>query len=697
MPTAAHPNPYSHLLDEGYFGHRNSSSPVTDALHHSIPRKAVGSPSGRSYSTGSILNSGMIATPSHYSPSSFQPGLPLPPLSNFKNEIPQRKPVQHPPQQQSSQPEQSSNLRQESPKRKPVSQSHPYPQPSQQLPLSSSKNESPNRKAVFQHDHRPPTQPSQPPPLFSSRKKSPKCKPVSQQPPSNTKNVSPEFKASFHRGSTKITSPTSIDLPRPPPPQRHSFLDKLSLVPIPGTRSIREAIATSYQSASTRQYIPRHPLAQNQTAGSPNNRVTALNDFPRISLKDPATARMPSNSPPNPHVVWAPPTLREIEPVDHISPTIIHTTTTIGHDHLRHPATQVDRSAEVEDQNQASSMSHQSTHVPIRESSQLPQTQNDMHNRTSQTPLADIVTLSEHQLTPMKNRTARLCQMTLPEGEEERMKSIPTSTSTYPQTPIKGAYHAALQAFQNSRHKAAMRKTQGQNGEVLTPPKTRARYPQNQMDREVMVVPGGLGGIGDRSADRQHNGENRPNAYQKNFLTPTNASLTRGRRQDGLVVWHQSPSVERKTAGSGYHLQGHRSRGLSPVRVNHPESQMGHRQLRGEMVGDVYGPQGGQQGSRHPKNKAPKPLTPETAIQQTMIRICQTAWWFVEPVFDPHSAIRQRWEQRRLTWKDISLVFAAATFTAGTLMVALVLARIAGLTFQAMKGFMGLLWVVIGV
>jgi len=40
-------------------------------------------------------------------------------------------------------------------------------------------------------------------------------------------------------------------------------------------------------------------------------------------------------------------------------------------------------------------------------------------------------------------------------------------------------------------------------------------------------------------------------------------------------------------------------------------------------------------GGAFPIQKAPRPGTPQTAIQQAMINVVQTIWWFVEPVFDP--------------------------------------------------------------
>jgi hypothetical protein len=55
-----------------------------------------------------------------------------------------------------------------------------------------------------------------------------------------------------------------------------------------------EAIVTSYQSVSMSQALTHHRLLQNPKDTLRANRITSLEDFPPVALKDPISAGIPS-------------------------------------------------------------------------------------------------------------------------------------------------------------------------------------------------------------------------------------------------------------------------------------------------------------------------------------------------------------------------------------------------------------------
>lgn len=62
-----------------------------------------------------------------------------------------------------------------------------------------------------------------------------------------------------------------------------------------------------------------------------------------------------------------------------------------------------------------------------------------------------------------------------------------------------------------------------------------------------------------------------------------------------------------------------------------------------------------------------------------------TAWWFVEPVFDPKSAFRGRWERQELIWRDVVVIGGAGLFGAGALLAAVLCARMVGMAVQIVR------------
>jgi hypothetical protein len=101
-------------------------------------------------------------------------------------------------------------------------------------------------------------------------------------------------------------------------------------------------------------------------------------------------------------------------------------------------------------------------------------------------------------------------------------------------------------------------------------------------------------------------------------------------------------------------------------------------------------------GKGNGKGKGPKPVSPQVSFGRVVLRVIQTIWWFVGPVFEPDSDVRRRWEHRRLTLQDIGLFLAATAFVAGMFMIIAMIARIIGMAFQTLKGFLGVFRTLIG-
>ncbi|OBT50380.1 hypothetical protein VE04_09281 [Pseudogymnoascus sp. 24MN13] len=74
-----------------------------------------------------------------------------------------------------------------------------------------------------------------------------------------------------------------------------------------------------------------------------------------------------------------------------------------------------------------------------------------------------------------------------------------------------------------------------------------------------------------------------------------------------------------------------------------------------------------------------------STLQQVLIVLLSTgrylilaAWCFVEPVFDPRSALRARWERQEMTWRDGVVVVGAGVFGAAALLAAVLCVRVVG-------------------
>jgi hypothetical protein len=245
-------------------------------------------------------------------------------------------------------------------------------------------------------------------------------------------------------------------------------------------------------------------------------------------------------------------------------------------------------------------------------------------------------------VTPTKRRIPRWYQKLLPAFGREAEKNTHTSTSTSPsQTPPSTSprYHmgdpGGHPGAQNAARVALLKGEQ-----VLTSP--------------------GLGGAGQGGGQRA--GVGAPGGGQEagNFVVSRTGSPVRGGRDDRLVIWHAAP------------VSGSRRENAIPGEVEQSQKHVG-------MItpNAVTQPQDG-------------PSSPGGAtLQQVALVLLSTtrhlilaAWCFVEPVFDPRSEFRARWESQQLTWRDGVVVVGAVVFGAAALLAAVVCARVVGVVVR---------------
>jgi hypothetical protein len=321
-----------------------------------------------------------------------------------------------------------------------------------------------------------------------------------------------------------------------------SFLDK-TLDPLgSGNLSGKEVTATLFRSASTSQAEILPPSDQSPKATSPVRQYNSLKDLPPVNLKDPFAARVPLSSRPAVSTIWAPPTI--LPSPRRLAPRIITMSTTTTTGSGQHQPLQVQFDNQMDDTIDAHatrpSLQRKSSRIPLRRDSLQNNKQPATQSIVSQANPADIAISSEHLLTPTKLRTARLCHTASPEGEKVGVKitpiSISTSHPTHEMVPP-AARIAFLSPFQNLRHRVAMKKAENQKREdSLTPPKTRKPVVEvGNVSPKAKGVQGGQGGIGDPSSKLGD-----PDAYGRQM----NGEYVPGRKEDGLMVWHPSPSAK---------------------------------------------------------------------------------------------------------------------------------------------------------
>lgn len=430
----------------------------------------------------------------------------------------------------------------------------------------------------------------------------------------------------------------------------------------------RKATAISFRSVSMKQVVIHPPLARSPSI----RRIISLNELPPVSLKDPIAARIPSSyqTPKGLPTAWAPPTIIKTEPDKVASFINTSTITTTGCAPLPLLPGQVDGANDIRSDtpSRRQCFHHQITQIPLRTSSHQRQRSRGTHKTVSQTHPADIVISSEHQLGLTKERSIKLCQRTSPGVEKAELKSTPISISTCPQSPEKqkeAAQSAALLAFQQLRRRAAIKKTEGQTGGQLTPPKIRRQRVEESKETNTRgahkLAQGENVDTGHPSETRGEQGKGGWKATQPSPVA-ARAITSRNAAGDKLAVWHPEPSAEKgvgETGKQGAHMKAivlHQRRGVSSGRG------------------------------------LPTPGRPPQSIGQVVIGMAQNGWLVVEPVFDPESGIRRRFERQRLTWQDVGLFVAAAMFMTGTFLATVVFARVMGLGLQAVKALGPVFW-----
>lgn len=83
-------------------------------------------------------------------------------------------------------------------------------------------------------------------------------------------------------------------------------------------------------------------------------------------------------------------------------------------------------------------------------------------------------------------------------------------------------------------------------------------------------------------------------------------------------------------------------------------------------------------------------------ISGIAFKIIQTAWSFVEPVFDPKSDVRKRGEGGNFTMRDIVLFAAAAGFVSAMALITVLVFRVIIIGLQIVRGFWSVLRILTG-
>jgi hypothetical protein len=206
------------------------------------------------------------------------------------------------------------------------------------------------------------------------------------------------------------------------------------------------------------------------------------------------------------------------------------------------------------------------------------------------------------------------------------MKSTPTSIFISPQKAEDLAAVAQNAALLAAQH-AAVAKAEDRMKELPIPAKP---------------PPAGAEGIDDHSKVKQHEGKEENFTYERRLIVAGDGAVgTKYGVEDRYIVWHPFPKKTRKVT-------------IETLSASVKES--------------------------------PKPdHRPQVSCGQAILRIFHTAWWFVEPVFDPDSAVRKRWEQNEATWQDASILIMAAVLTVVFFLAIMVCGRTIGMGVRFMR------------
>jgi hypothetical protein len=278
----------------------------------------------------------------------------------------------------------------------------------------------------------------------------------------------------------------------------------------------------------------------------------------------------------------------------------------------------------------------------------------------SQLHRAGIIISSGHQLSLTKERSTRLCRTGSLEGDKTELKSTHISISTCHQSPVKqkgAAQNAALLAFQQLRRQVATKKAEGQRGGQLTPPEIRKQAAEDTRSVNSRVVHKPAQDenvdIGNPSTLKSELGKGLK-ASQANAVSAARAATSRIGVSDKLAVWHPEPSAEKEVGETGAHIKA--------------------------IV--LY-----QRHCVSSKKGLPTPGRPPRSICQIIVGMAQGAWLIVEPVSDPKSSIRKRFERGYFTGEDVGLFVAAALFMVGMFLAIVAFARVVGIGLQTVRAF----------
>ncbi|PBP24114.1 hypothetical protein BUE80_DR005000 [Diplocarpon rosae] len=497
-----------------------------------------------------------------------------------------------------------------------------------------------------------------------------------QAPPnaleSSGEDASPKAVAN---GSPRATRLTAM---RSPSRRLESFLDKAIQMQASEEPQERRASAISFQSVSTKQVHIHPPSARNPRNMSRQAKViTCLNELPPVTLKDPFEARIPSSYPvKGSYAVWMPPTLIKAEPDSRRLFTSTCITTTTGLDpHQRPPAQtdgpdDLDRDSTSEDRVRfaAPGLHHKPSRIP-RWADSSPNNQPPQREEPSSgypTRIAATGTSSEPQLEEIKRRTVRLCQMASAGGERVEMKSKPMSISTSlgPEEEKQAARNAARMAFQHLK----------QN---ISPPSTR----KNGSDEKK-------GPYGEHNIVRSGNGDTGSHLRIKDEATREPEPSSERKKVSVLVpiIRHGASSVDQNRAVSAPPLPKVGTAGTAEKGTGKGCKDPDKR---------VAATAQHQDGASPVPPMAQKARVQQLSIDQVILGLLHGAWLFVEPAFNPDSAVRKRFEGQCLTYTDVGLFAAAAMFLAGGLLGVLLLVRLVSLLAAAARGVAALIGVLV--
>ncbi|OWO98920.1 hypothetical protein B2J93_7007 [Marssonina coronariae] len=494
--------------------------------------------------------------------------------------------------------------------------------------------------------------------------------------------------------------PARMTAMRSPSRRLESFLERAVPMQASEEPQERRASAISFQSVSTKQVHIHPPSARNpRNLGRQAKVITCLNELPPVTLKDPFEARIPSSYPAKEsYTVWMPPTMVKAAPDSR--PLSISTciTTTTGLDPHQRLLAQTDGPAGLARGEQARDavLQLKPSRIPRWAESSPNSKLKDEPSSGCQTHAAATGTSSAHQLEETKRRTVRLCQMVSAAGERVEMKSRPISISTSlgPEEEKQAARNAARMAYQPLKHASAVPKQKaagadgGGGGDPTSPQKTRKNTPDGSeaaAHREQHHVVAGNGDTGSRLRVNvvQDGAKREPSPERKN-MTMMVARHTAS-SADKVVV-PSPPKAE--TAGKAVKWKGTGAAAAAAAAA--AQATLPSREQKTAVM--ALRPHGASPVPTMARKSRAQPLS----VAQVVLGLLHSAWLFVEPAFNPDSAVRKRFERQCLTWTDIGLFAAAAMFVAGGLLGLLLLVRLLGLLAAAMRGVAAVIRLVVG-